>query len=484
MGLFEGIRSRTNSVPAQIFFAVIVLVFVFWGVNGGGGGRRTTYAKVNGERVNNAEVQLIARQQQSRGTQNDDEQKVIMHQIIEQVILSKTMNQKTIAEGFGTSEKELALHIANDQMFKENKEFSQERYVEQIQNMGFASEVKYETRLAEFIKNDKHLALITHSAFVSDEVLKSMHISLNTTKKVKWVRISEGAFFSDAAIPEEQRKEILEKESVTLNEIYMANLNTKYSRPDTWKYQTVQIDSGWAIAGLEAPDTELLTTLQKSLASENIDSLMQKPPFQGYIKKGETLSGSETQIDPNIMTQLQSLTPGSAAISEDKQSLYVLIEKVPAFEKSFDDVKDELATEFAQQKLAATAAEEFAKKLHAAWTTDIPQEILDEKSLAVEDSFPFTAETADMALSTLGTAGTMIEDVKKSMTVGTLPIPYSIPEGWVVARLDSIENPTPESFKKQRSSLEQRVKINLLKKYTQELNNTAQIERLYSQQQQ
>ena len=220
------------------------------------------------------------------------------------------------------------------------------------------------------------------------------------------------------------------------------------------------------------------------MANEDLDSLIQKPPFQGYIKKGEILSGSETQLDPNVMAQLKNLKPGTAAISEDQQSLYVLIEKVPAFEKSFDDVKDELATEFAQQKLAATAAEEFAKKLHATWTEEVPQALLDEKSLAVEDSFPFTAETAEMALAVLGTAGTMIEDVKKIMTVGTLPTPYSIPEGWVVARLDSIEKPTPESFKKQKPSLEQRVKVNLLKKYTQELNNTSQIERLYSQQQQ
>jgi|GEM_PF-6328975 len=482
MGLFEGIRSRTNSVPAQIFFAIIVLVFVFWGVNGGGGAQRTTYATVNGERVNNAEVQLIARQQRNRGSQNEDEQKEIMKQIIESVILSKSVSQEASKEGFISSETELALHIASDENFRDNNEFSQERYLEQIQNMGFASEVKYEKRLAEFIKTDKHLALIAHSAFVSNEALLGMHVTLNTTKTLQWVRISEGAFFVKEDVSEEERNTIIETEQQRLNENYMANLNTKYSRPDTWHYQTVQIDGSWTTNGLEAPATDLLSTLQKSLEIEPLDSLLEKPPFQGYIKKGEEVSGTEAQLDPAIFTLIKPLAKGKSVLSTNGENLYLLTDMVPAFEKSFDDVKNELATEFVQQKKAATAAEAFAQKIHAEWKDTISQTLLDEKSLTLETSDPFTASTTETVLAPLATAGALLEDVKKATEIGTLAQSYKTPEGWVVARVNSIEAPTNDNFVQNKSQYELLIKMSMIQKYTQELNNNSTVERMYTQQ--
>ena len=94
MGLFEGIRSRTNSVPAQIFFGLVVLVFVFWGVGGNGGPQTTTYATVNGERINNADVQRVARYKNQRQEQNKDEREKQMQSVIEEMIRAESVLQQ------------------------------------------------------------------------------------------------------------------------------------------------------------------------------------------------------------------------------------------------------------------------------------------------------------------------------------------------------------------------------------------------------
>ena len=97
MGLFEGIRSRTNSVPAQLFFALVVLVFVFWGVGGNSGPQTTTYATVNGQRINNADVQRVARHKNQRQEQNKDERDKLVQEIIEQMIRAESLMQEAKA---------------------------------------------------------------------------------------------------------------------------------------------------------------------------------------------------------------------------------------------------------------------------------------------------------------------------------------------------------------------------------------------------
>jgi hypothetical protein len=479
MGLFEGIRSRTNSVPAQLFFALVVLVFVFWGVGGNSGPQTTTYATVNGERINNADVQRVARHKNQRQEQNKDEQDRVVQEIIEQMIRAESLMQTARKEGLRSSDYELASQLASDPTFRENDEFSQTRYIEIINNMGFSNEVKYENLLNETIMADKLLANVAHSAFLSKAALKNMHTYFNTTKEVHWVRLSEGIFFEEVEIEESRILEIISQQEARLNEQYLADLNTKYARPDTWTYTQVTIDEAWKINELEAPSTDLLSTAQQTLPNEKIDTLLQKPPFQGYLVQSSSISNSEAQFAPEVFSLIQPLENGQAVLSTDKNTLYVLKKKTPAFEQSFAEVKKDLALEFAREEAAAKNAEDFAKKLVTEWTEEVPQILLDSKTLSIEKSGPFIQSSMPQALQAISTATDLMAFIQKSTTTGTIPQPYKIPEGWVVARIEKITPPEEGSLFTNEDIYKFQLQQNLLMKYVDEVQQKASVQRLY-----
>ena len=479
MGLFEGIRSRTNSVPAQIFFGLVVLVFVFWGVGGNGGPQTTTYATVNGERINNADVQRVARYKNQRQEQNKDEREKLMQAVIEEMIRAESIFQEAKREGLSSSDYELASQLASDPSFRENDEFSQDRYLEVIQTVGFSSEVKYEKALNEAIVTDKLLANVAQSTFVSDAALKNLHVFYNTQKEVKWVRISEGAFFDETKeISEEKINEIIAQEGTKLNEQYLADLNSKYAQPDTWSYTEVTIKPILDEAA-EQPPENLLETAQKSLSAESLDSLLGKPPFQSFLAKGLDQKGTKEQLSAELLALLQPLSPGQGVLSTDKNTLYVLQAFTPAFEKTFEEVKNELAIQIAREEEAAKEASEYANKLATEWKDEVPQALLDTRSLTVESSGPFIQSNITQALGAISAATELLPQIQKAKEVGTFPQAYSLPEGWVVARIEKITPPTNEGFKDSSNIYVFQLQQQLLQKYVDEVQKNARVERLY-----
>ena len=480
MGLFEGIRSRTNSVPAQLFFALVVLVFVFWGVGGNGGPQTTTYATVNGERINNADVQRVARYKNQSQEQNKDEREKLMQAVIEEMIRAEGLLQEAQNEGFSSSDYELASQLASDPSFRENDEFSQSRYLEVIQSVGFSSEVKYEKALNEAIITDKLLANIAQSAFVSEAALKNLHTFYNTTKEVEWVRISEGAFFNESKeISEETINEILTQQESRLNEQYLADLNSKYSQPDTWSYTEITINPLWQERGLEAPPEEILATAQQALIGEGIDLLLGKPPFADYLQKGLLQKGTEGQLSPELLALLKPIKPAQGVLSQDKKTLYVLNDFTAAFEKTFEEVKKELAIQHAREKVAEQEASDFANKLLQEWKEAAPQALLDERSLTVEKSGPFIQSNTAQALQAIAAAGDALAYIQKSNDIGILPQAYALPEGWVVARIGKVTPPTSDGFAESSDIYAFQLQQQLLQKYVDEVQQKAVVERLY-----
>lgn len=480
MGLFEGIRSRTNSVPAQLFFALVVLVFVFWGVGGSGGPQTTTYATVNGDRINNADVQRVARYKNQSQEQNKDEREKLMQAVIEEMIRAKSILQEAENEGFSSSDYELASQLASDPTFRENDEFSQSRYLQVLQSVGFSSEVKYEKALNEAIITDKLLANVAQSAFVSDAALKNLHTFYNTKKEVAWVRISEGAFFDEnKEIPEETITEILAQQDARLNEQYLADLNSKYARPDTWNYTEITINNTWQEKELGAPPEDLLTTAQQAMSSESIDSLLIKPPFSNYLTKGLEQKGTQEQLDGELFDLLKPLKAGQGVLSKDKNTLYLLNNFTPAFEKTFEEVKSELALQRAREVAAGKEASDFANKLLQEWKEEVPQSLLDERALTIEKSGPFIQANTEQALKNIASASDALTYIKQSNTVGTLPQVYAIPEGWVVARIETITPPTNEGLTESSKFYAFQLQQQLLQKYVDDVQQKASVERLY-----
>ena len=56
MPLFDKIRKQTDSTFARVFFVIIVLTFVFWGLVNPNAPQAETYAEVNGIRILNTQV--------------------------------------------------------------------------------------------------------------------------------------------------------------------------------------------------------------------------------------------------------------------------------------------------------------------------------------------------------------------------------------------------------------------------------------------
>ena len=131
MAVMENIRSTATNPWMKAVFAVIVLVFVFWGVGGAGGPTNQVIAEVNGKRITDTDFQRLMRNiSRNQGeAKSDEEQSRLAQQAVEQLIEMEVLTQAAERNGVEVSSDEIARYVLQIDAFRnDGGKFSDKLY--------------------------------------------------------------------------------------------------------------------------------------------------------------------------------------------------------------------------------------------------------------------------------------------------------------------------------------------------------------------
>ncbi|MFN4196620.1 MAG: SurA N-terminal domain-containing protein, partial [Caldimicrobium sp.] len=133
--MFEFLRKGSTSLLAKIFLAIIVIVFIFWGIGSFTSYDKDLLAKVNGEKITLREFQeyyhyKLLQIKQTLGELSDEEIKKLnlKEQVLQELIQRKLL--LTLAKEFGiyVSKEEVKIVLSSLPYFQENGVFNQAKY--------------------------------------------------------------------------------------------------------------------------------------------------------------------------------------------------------------------------------------------------------------------------------------------------------------------------------------------------------------------
>ncbi|NPA38826.1 MAG: hypothetical protein GXO57_00015 [Thermodesulfobacteria bacterium] len=143
--MFDFLRKSATSPIAKVFLAVIIIVFVFWGVGFFSLGNRNIVAKVNGipitlkdyEEYYNFELFKL---KQAFGELSQEQLKKlgIKQKVLNDLIKIKLLNEKAKELGIEVSPEEVDYSIAKIPSFQVNGKFNYQRFLAVLQDLGIS----------------------------------------------------------------------------------------------------------------------------------------------------------------------------------------------------------------------------------------------------------------------------------------------------------------------------------------------------------
>ncbi|MFN3406754.1 MAG: SurA N-terminal domain-containing protein [Caldimicrobium sp.] len=171
--MFEFLRKGATSLFAKIFLAIIVIVFIFWGIGSFTSYDRDLLAKVNGEKITLREFQefyhyKLLQIKQTLGELSDEEIKKLnlKEQVLQELIQRKLLVALAKEWGIYVSKEELKMALSGLPYFQENGVFSQAKYNLFLREIGL-SPATFEKLLYTDLLEQKLRLLINAPLLVS-----------------------------------------------------------------------------------------------------------------------------------------------------------------------------------------------------------------------------------------------------------------------------------------------------------------------------
>ena len=240
--MMDTIRTAANHIVVKIIFAIIILSFIFTGIGffgfGGGNNARDAQqyiAKVDGEGINRAQFEAIARKVTSKSAGDPTFIKQLRRNILYSQItnfLSYKFAEQLNANISNESVKEF---IKKQQVFFENGKFSNKKYLQLISENGYTPDSYGET-LKTYLQQQQVINALVNSSFVLpiDSELSNLKDQTRTvytsTLSPKVVNMDDVKITieDEKKYYEEHKSEFYRKERVKFNYI----LNEKYNYID------------------------------------------------------------------------------------------------------------------------------------------------------------------------------------------------------------------------------------------------------------
>ncbi len=388
--MLQQIRDKITGWVAGVFIGVIAIVFIFWGIQFEGAGN-TSAAQVNGESI---PVPMVRRAWQNRLSElqrasRDElpaelvasEQQLLLQQFIRREVLL----QHAAELGYRVSDEQLARALQEIPALQVDGVFSRDRYAALLQQQG-RSEAEFEDEFRRDLELSQLRNGILVSSFVTPSELSRRVALEDESREADFLLLPASRYAEAVTVPpervasyyEEHKAEFMTEETVALQylELRLADIASevdvteqelreyyeqiapeRFVAPERRRASHILLESGDDDAAARARADELLKQLEQgadfaALARENSDdpgSKEQGGDLGWATRESYVAPFAEALFDP-------SLKAGELRGPVRTQFGYHLIrleEVEDAHQRSFDEVRDELETDFRNDRAQA-----------------------------------------------------------------------------------------------------------------------------------
>ncbi len=192
--MLDAIRSNAQSLGVKIIFAIIIIVFVFWGVGSFMSSPSSDIITVNGEPISASEIlrsasSLTRQIQQSRPGMTEEDLKPfkIKHRAAEQLIGSKLLLQEAERLGISVTPVELRKVIESLPYFhNQDGAFDPEVY-KRVLSSGQETPGTFEEGLRQELLIEKLNRIVTTGASVTEQEIKSLFEFQTERRELEYV---------------------------------------------------------------------------------------------------------------------------------------------------------------------------------------------------------------------------------------------------------------------------------------------------------
>ncbi len=460
-------------------------------------------AKVNGEQISRVEFERYYARQIRQFGQLDAltlDRLLPRSRVLDEMIKDRLIAEAALREGIDVSDDELKDYILKDPSFEENGQFSQERYELVLERSLGMTIDQYEDELRRSLRGQKMSALLRETAKVSDAELKRQFAEENERVNLRYVRFSPALYTSSITVPDAEVQAFLKDHLSDAQAAYQKQ-SALYHAPKQTSARHILIKVPQGQPSADAIAQERLAKLKAQIEKgEDFAAIAKTQSQAGDAEKGGAL-GLVRQgghlFDPAIEGAALSLAEGKVSdpVRSKQGWELVLAEKViPAQDRTFDEVKTEVARDLLVRQRASAKAEEAAKAAQAALASGKSLAALYPEA-AKADAEPLAAPAADhpvsettgpFARSAMGFLpkigpGAELQKAAFEASAGKpLAGPTKVGETYVVAELIAHEKPDPAEFDKKKTDLREnalrRAEVQLMQSLRQKLRTAAVVE--------
>lgn len=381
--MLDTFRENARSWIIQVLIAAIAVVFVFsFGPASNGCGQSagvpTWAADVNGETIpasafeSTYQSQLDFQRRMRGGSYSLDDARAddLRARTMKEVVSRELIAQAGIAQGLWVSDAEVAREVRNISLFQKNGAFDPETYKMYVTNYEGTTPRKFEERLRRDLLAQKSLELATSVITVSDDEIKNEFLKGEEAASIVYVRFSPAQFKTDVEVTDAEVEKTVASQSAELQKRYDEN-----------KWRWLQ-PKGVEVRRLFEPVAQDATTEQETAAREKVEAALKaleggkswEDVAQGF--KNDTAAQGESgkvgwvelgrsPFGRTFEEESFKLEPGKrSGLVRDRFGFQIIeaLDVRQAKERTFEDVKTELAREVVQETKAKELAEQAAEK--------------------------------------------------------------------------------------------------------------------------
>ena len=378
--MLDTLRKSSKSALIYVFFAIIIIVFVFSFGPGSNGcrsgsvssqGQDSFAARVNGESIPLTDFQLtyarVYKDYSNRAGGAFTEELArsigLKGQVLDQMIDRELLAQAAIDHGIAVSDKELSEDLAKT--FSYQGKFDEENYKLVVERQLGMTTWQYEDQERRRLSAQKMIATVAASAKVADDEVKAEFVREKEKIDLAYVRFAPAAFKADVSRPDDAAIDAFVKGNpARLEEAYKTN-SYRYHKPKRIRARhiLVKVDEKATDSQADEARKKLAGVKAKIVAGADFAEQAKEVSEDAANKDkgGELPEFGPGTMDPMFERSAFALKEGE--LSDPVRSRYgwhlVKVEKVlPEENKALKDVEKDLALEL----LLDDGAKAIAKK--------------------------------------------------------------------------------------------------------------------------
>ena len=479
--MLDSIRQNSQSWGVKLAFALIVVVFVFWGVGSmNGPSNSAVVATVNDTAImmpefrQAYELQMSAIKNRFPGIDESQfKQLRIGQQVLQGLIARTLLLQEAERLGMTVTPVELKTEIASIPVFQNAQgKFDPEVYKQTLAAQGMSAG-SFERQFKEDLLTKKVRENAVISASVSDEEALEAFVYASEKRSMDYLMYSAVDYFKKAAVTDEEIKAFYDT-NISRYAV-PAQVSIKYlALTPEGLASTVAVDEAEAEAYFadnkeafrkneQADASHILIKLDENASTEDVaaatkkieEVLKQARSGKDFAKLAQKYSEGPTAPTGGalgVFTRGQMVKPFEDVVFSMKDgdisdpvrtSFGLHIIKLNKLEQaripSFEEVKGQIMTKLAQDRAADKVTATLDTVMEQMLSGKSLEDIAKEQKLTLETSPEFSREQASVAVGVTKEAAEELFSVPAGTTVDT---PLEAKDGYIVAR---VERSKPES---------------------------------------